>query len=154
MRQTRRHFLATAAAAAGTITLLPYAGRAFAQASDIFSTDGGDITVRPVSHASFVLETPVGTIYSDPVGEASAYADFPRPDLILITHEHGDHYKPETLAALAGDNTRILANPAVHGMLPDDLKAVNTNCILCHGWQGCKAGHKTREREKMFHMSS
>lgn len=136
MRLTRRHFLASAAATAGAITILPYAGRAFAQAGDVFSASGGDITVHPVSHASFVMQSPVGTIYVDPVGEAAAYGAFPRPDLILITHEHGDHYKPDTLTALAGDSTALVTNPAVHAMLPDGLKA-KASAIA----NGASAGH-------------
>jgi len=119
MRQTRRQFLASAAAAAGTITVLPYAARA----ADMFKAGAADITVHPVAHASFVMETPVGTIYADPVGDPAAYTAHPRPDLILVTHQHGDHYKPETLAALVQDNTRIITNPAVFAMLPADLKA-------------------------------
>jgi L-ascorbate metabolism protein UlaG (beta-lactamase superfamily) len=122
-RPTRRHFLTGTAAAIGGITLLPYASRVAAQTGDMSTTGGGDIAVHPVRHASFVMETPVGTIYSDPVGEASAYADLPAPDLILVTHEHGDHFNAETLAALAGENTQIITNPAVFAMLPDDLKA-------------------------------
>jgi L-ascorbate metabolism protein UlaG (beta-lactamase superfamily) len=118
MTITRRDFCITAAAA-GTITLLPFR----ANSADMFSTGGGDITVHPVSHASFVMETPVGTIYVDTVGDVAAYSDFPAPDLILITHEHGDHYNADTLAGIVGDNTQIIANPAVHGMLPEDLKA-------------------------------
>ncbi len=121
MEQTRRFFIATAAAAGG-ITLLPYSTRAASHSSDVFATSGGDITVHPVNHASFVMETPVGTIYADPVGNASAYAGFPTPDLILVTHEHGDHYNTETLAALVGPNTQIIANPAVFAMLPAPLK--------------------------------
>jgi len=123
MRPTRRHFLSGTAAALGSVTLLPYAARAASGAGDVFPTGAGDITVYPVSHASFVMATPAGTIFSDPVGDASAYADLPQPDLILVTHEHGDHYNAETLAALAGAGTTIITNPAVHGMLPDDLKA-------------------------------
>ncbi len=123
MTQTRRQFLVTAAAAAGTITLLPYGARAAMNDSDMFKSDAGDITVHPVSHASLVMETPAGTIYSDPVGDAASYADLPRPDLILVTHEHGDHYKPDTLAALVGDDTKLITNPAVHDKLPDALKA-------------------------------
>ena len=42
-----------------------------------------------------------------------AYGGQAAPDLILITHEHGDHYDPETLAAIAGDQTRLITNPAV-----------------------------------------
>lgn len=126
MKQTRRHFMAASAAVAGSVVFLPYAARAGSRSSDVFKTTAGDITVHPVDHASFVMETPLGTIYSDPVGDAASYADFPRPDLILVTHQHGDHYNAETLAALIGENTMLIVNPAVYGMLPDPLKAKAT----------------------------
>lgn len=122
MTQTRRHFMHTAIAATGAVTLLPYAARAAAHAGDTFKTPGGPITIHPVGHASFVAQTPIGTIYVDPVGDPGDYSDFPAPDLILITHEHGDHYNAETLEALAGAQTQIIANPAVYDMLPEALK--------------------------------
>ena len=120
---TRRTFLASAAAAAGAITVLPYAARAEAHASNSFDTGMGPLTVHPVSHASFVMETPAGVIYVDPVGEASQYEDFPAADLILITHEHGDHYNAEVLQALKGEDTHLITNPAVAEMLPEGLQA-------------------------------
>ncbi len=123
MTHTRRQFLATSAAAIGSITFLPYAVHAASHSSDVFSTPAGDIKVHPVAHASFVMETPVGTIYSDPVGDISAYASFPPADLILVTHHHGDHYKPDTLAGIVGGNTQIIVNPTVMEKLPEDLKA-------------------------------
>ena len=123
MTQTRRRFLATATLAAGGTLVLPYVARATGAEADSFATPGGDIRVHPVSHASFMLETPVGVIHVDPVGGAEAYAALPAPDLILITHEHGDHYDPETLAGLVGPETQIIANPAVFAMLPEALKA-------------------------------
>ncbi len=122
MTQTRREFLSTSAIVVAGITLLPYAARAASHSSDAFSAAAGDIIVHPVNHASFVMETPVGVIYCDPVGEPSTYADLPPADLILLTHEHGDHYKPDTLAALIGDDTKLITNPAVYAMLADDLK--------------------------------
>ncbi len=123
MRLTRRRFVTTTAMAAGTVTFLPYMARAQMAEGDMFSTDAGDIAVHPIAHASFVMETPAGVIYVDPVGDPASYADLPAPDLILITHEHGDHYNADTLAALVGESTVMIANPAVHGMLSDDLKA-------------------------------
>ena len=126
MTTTRRHFLATTAAAAGAITILPYAAMAAAHAADTYATNAGDVVVHPIDHASIVLETPVGTIFVDPVGDAAMYADYGTPDLIMITHEHGDHYNAETLAAVTGDATQIIANPAVYAMLSDDLKAKAT----------------------------
>ena len=123
MRLTRRRFVTTTAVAAGTVTFLPYMARAQMAEGDMFSTGAGDIAVHPVAHASFVMETPAGVIYVDPVGDPASYADLPAPDLILVTHEHGDHYNADTLAALVGENTVLIANPAVHGMFSDDLKA-------------------------------
>ena len=137
MSQTRREFL-VAAAATGAITLLPYSARAAGGASDVFEAAGGEIKVHPVSHASFVMETPLGTIYSDPVGDPAAYSGFPKPELILATHRHGDHYDPETLTALAADGTEIITCADVLGMMPDGLKAMAR--AVGHGesteWQG------------------
>lgn len=123
MNQSRREFLSTSAIVVAGITLLPYAANAAGHASDVFTTGGGDITIHPVSHASFVMKTPIGTIYVDPVGDSAAYADFPAADLILVTHEHGDHFNLETLAAVTGDAAQIITNPGVYGKLGDDLKA-------------------------------
>lgn len=111
---TRRRFILSASAT----LILPKA----LIAADMFATKGGDVTVHPVDHASIVLETPAGVIYVDPVGDPSAYSSFPLADLILITHEHGDHYNVDTLAALKSENTILITNPAVFDMLPEDLK--------------------------------
>lgn len=96
---------------------------ALAQAAgDSFQTVTGTMSVHPVSHASFVLNTPGTVIYNDPVGGAAKYADLPPADLILITHEHGDHYDEDTLTALMGENTQLLTNPAVLEKLSGGLK--------------------------------
>ena len=124
MTKTRREFLVTAAAT-GAITLLPYGARADSHGSDVFKAAGGEIKVHPVSHASFVMETPIGTIYSDPVGDAADYADFPEPELILVTHRHGDHYNAETLSALMADGTELVTCLDVLDMMPENVKAIS-----------------------------
>lgn len=122
--QTRRTFLVSSIGAA---VILPYASLAAGKAFDTFQGYTGTITVHPISHASFVMQVPNLVIYNDPVGNASAYAHLPKPDLILLTHHHGDHYAPKTLKALMGKGTKILANPTVYKKLPKKLKAVATS---------------------------
>jgi L-ascorbate metabolism protein UlaG (beta-lactamase superfamily) len=123
---TRRHTLGLGAAAfAGLGGLMASSGRARAQTleGDDYTSDAGTIVIRPVEHASLVLSVPGMVIYADPVGAAALYEGLPPPALILVTHEHQDHFSPETLAAIVGDNTRLLTNPSVHDKLPEDLKA-------------------------------
>lgn len=123
MLQSRRQFLISSTATAGVVTMLPYAAQAAAHASNVFMAGDAEITVHPVDHASFVMETPIGVIYTDPVGDIANYSDFAKPDLILITHEHGDHFNVDTLNGVIGETTQIIANPAVYDMLPEALKA-------------------------------
>ena len=123
MTQTRRQFISTAAATAGGITFLSYVASAAAHSGDEFQTPGGVVSVHPVAHASFVMQTRMGVIYADPVGEPSAYSDYPAADLILVTHEHGDHFNVDTLAALTNANTKLITNPAVYVKLPGEMQA-------------------------------
>ncbi|PWW01555.1 L-ascorbate metabolism protein UlaG (beta-lactamase superfamily) [Hoeflea marina] len=157
MTISRRHLIRTTAAAAGAILIMPYAARAAAKASDVFQSAAGDITIHPVDHASFVMETPQGVIYCDPVGDAAQYSDLPKPNLILVTHEHGDHYNAETLTALMGEGVELITNPAVNAMLPEALKSGARQ--LSNGesteWKGVSidaiAAYNTTEERKNFH---
>lgn len=128
MPVTRRdtlHLGLAGLAGLGAATLMPFTARAAGMA-DSYKTDTGEITVAPLSHASFVMTTPGLVIYNDPVGGKDLYAGQPAADLILITHEHGDHYDADTLAGIVGENTKLVVNPAVMGMLSDELKAKAT----------------------------
>ncbi|MEM5467180.1 MBL fold metallo-hydrolase [Celeribacter marinus] len=154
MTHTRRSFLAHAAAAGGVITVLPFAARAAGHMSDSFAD--GAVTIHPVHHASFVMQTPAGTIYVDPVGDPAAFADLPAADLIVITHEHGDHYNADTLTALKG-TAPLIANPAVFDMLPEGLKdgAMAMANGDSHTWGGVTIdaipAHNTTEERMNFH---
>ena len=119
MHPSRRTFLQTATAA-GLVAVLPLPSRA--TGADVFQTTKGPLTLHPVIHASLILETSAGTILVDPAAGPAKYRSFPKPDLILITHHHGDHYKPNTIKALLGQNTKILTNPTVLNKLPSALK--------------------------------
>jgi L-ascorbate metabolism protein UlaG (beta-lactamase superfamily) len=121
MAVTRRGTLGLGAGALAAAGLGAWAGAGRAQAGDVYPTESGEIRVHPVEHASLVMEVPGQVIYVDPVGGAEAYAGLPAPDLILVTHEHGDHFDAATLQAIAGE-AQIVTNPAVHAMLPEALK--------------------------------
>lgn len=124
--QTRRSFLATSVATAGAVTVLPFRAGAAGHDDHTFEPPAGPVVVHPIDHASFVMETPVATIVVNPVGDAASFTQLGEPDLVLVTHEHGDHYSPEALQALMQSGPELIENPAVADMLPGGMTAETT----------------------------
>lgn len=86
---------------------------------DIIPTDKGDLTLTPILHSTMVMEWNGKTIYIDPYGGAERFQDFKAPDLVLITHKHGDHLNPKTLAGLSLEKTELIAPQSVIDALED-----------------------------------
>src|SRR5207247_2102709 len=68
---------------------------------DHLSTTNGDVIIHPVGHASFVMSWNGKMIYNDPTNGAAPYQSFPRADLILVSHSHGDHFSATTISAVS-----------------------------------------------------
>jgi L-ascorbate metabolism protein UlaG (beta-lactamase superfamily) len=105
---------------------------AMAQAAqdDKVATSNGDLVIHPVHHAGIVFTWNGKRVVADPTsyppGPNSGAADFKGanpPDIILLTHEHGDHFSVPTLIDLVGPKTVIVAPQNVVNMMPDALKA-------------------------------
>lgn len=125
--------VALIAAAGAALTALPTA--AVAQqgqparwveppAPDTVRTSGGDLTIQPVNHASFLMTYGGKVIYVDPVGGGSErFQNFPNPDLIVLTDIHGDHLNAATINSLVARGTQIIAPAAVRAQLTPNLQS-------------------------------
>ena len=93
---------------------------------DRITTANGDLVVHPVNHATFVMQWNGKTVYADPVGGGKPFADLPKPDLVLVTHHHFDHFDPKTLeAALPGGGQAIIvATRTVAEKMPEALRGM------------------------------
>ena len=80
---------------------------------DTIKTSDGVLTVHPINHATFVMTWGEHVVYVDPVGGSELFSEFEPPDLILITHIHGDHTSTETMRGVSTDTTRIVGPPTV-----------------------------------------
>ncbi|MBB1497543.1 MBL fold metallo-hydrolase [Paracoccus sp. MC1862] len=136
MRLNRRQTLA-AALAAGTAASLPAMLRAQA-AVPAASSAGAPEFLTPFEHASLMLTLGGQRILVDPVGDAGQYAAAGTPTAVLVTHEHGDHFDPDTLAAIVTEGVALVVNPAVAEKLPEDLRARAT--VMANGDSGEVAG--------------
>ncbi|HHW33472.1 MAG TPA: MBL fold metallo-hydrolase [Paracoccus solventivorans] len=131
-RQTLAGALACTAAAA-----LPAALRAQAAAPTSAAAPG---FLTPFEHASLMLTLDGQNILVDPVGGAERYAAAGPLAAVLVTHEHGDHFDPEVLAAVVTDGVALVVNPAVAEKLPEALRARAT--VMANGDSGEIAGIK------------
>ena len=91
------------------------------QQTDEFTTKSGKkVRFTCIKHASIQINYNGLEIQVDPVGKGmkpeTDYSQFPKADIILVTHEHHDHFDPDAIAQLTKASTKIYLNPAVHKM--------------------------------------
>ncbi len=106
---------------------------------DNLTTTNGDVVFHPIGHATFVMSWNGKMIYNDPTNGTAAYSSFPKADLILVSHNHSDHYNVATLTAVRGTNGIIVLPPTVYNQ--SDFAALRTNAIpLAYGQSTNVAG--------------
>ena len=79
-----------------------------------WTASGAPVDITLVKHGSLEICYNGISIQIDPVsglGKPTDYdAEFPKADVILVTHEHHDHLDPEAIAALTGPETILILN--------------------------------------------
>ena len=77
--------------------------------TDTFATSAGELTITFVGHGTLIFALGEKTIHVDPVSREADYTTLPKADLILITHDHGDHLDPAAIEAVRQPGTVIVA---------------------------------------------
>src|SRR4030042_2047632 len=80
---------------------------------DEFTYDDNRLKIHFIGHGTLMLDFNGIIIHVYRVAAYVTAADAPKADIILVTHEHGDHLDPALIARLSQDGTQLLANPAV-----------------------------------------
>jgi L-ascorbate metabolism protein UlaG (beta-lactamase superfamily) len=76
--------------------------------TDVVKTSVGDLKMTFIGHGTLMFTLGDFVIHVDPVSSAASYDKLPKADLILVTHEHGDHFDPAAIAAVRQKGTKIL----------------------------------------------
>ena len=105
-----------------------------AQKTDVFTTKNGkEVKITCIKHASLQIQYDGLEIEVDPVSDgvlpATDYAQFPKANVILVTHEHRDHFDREAIHCLRTPATTIYTNQAVYNMYHNGFVVSNGDSI-------------------------
>ncbi len=80
---------------------------------DNYRTPIGNIEISVIGHASLLIKWNGKNIYSDPYSEVENFKGMPKADLILITHNHYDHFDRKAIDAIKTDTTHFIVGKNV-----------------------------------------
>ncbi|MFQ6042476.1 MAG: MBL fold metallo-hydrolase [Candidatus Poribacteria bacterium] len=75
---------------------------------DIIKTSDGELKITFIGHGTLMFTFDGKIIHIDPVSREADYNKMPKADLILITHEHGDHLDRKAIKILRKEKTEIV----------------------------------------------
>ena len=84
---------------------------------DVISTSAGNLTISFIGHGTLMFTLGEKVIHIDPVSREADYSTLPDADLILITHEHGDHLDASAVAEISKAGTEIVVSSSCEGRL-------------------------------------
>jgi len=79
--------------------------------TDLLPTSAGDLRITFIGHATLMFEISGKVIHSDPVGQFGDYGKLPKADLILVAHDHSDHFDPKAIALIGTEKTKLVLTP-------------------------------------------
>ena len=81
--------------------------------TDKFKTAQGELAITFLGHGTLMMICGDTVIHVDPVSQMADYSQLPKADLILITHEHADHFDLKAINAVKTDKTALVITEAV-----------------------------------------
>ncbi len=75
---------------------------------DRLKTAAGDLEIVCIGHGTLMFAFGDKIIHVDPVGKLADFTKLPKADIILITHEHGDHLDLEAIETLRTEKTELV----------------------------------------------
>lgn len=85
--------------------------------ADIYQTNQKSLKVTLVGHGSVMFEYDGKIIQVDPYSKVADYTRLPKADLIILTHEHGDHLDTIAINAVKKTDTHYIVSKVCNEIL-------------------------------------
>ncbi len=85
---------------------------------DVINTTGGPAEITFIGHGTLMIRFQGKVVHIDPWTKLADYGRFPKADVILITHHHGDHLDTAAIKMITKDNTALYYTEKCAASLP------------------------------------
>jgi len=122
---------------------------------DTIITSAGNLEITFIGHASLIFTFNNKVIHVDPFSRLADYSQFPKADIILITHHHGDHFDLNAIEKIKKENTiviltKLCAENFDGGIVMNNGDIEETNGIKIEAVPAYNIVHK-RDNGEPFH---
>jgi L-ascorbate metabolism protein UlaG (beta-lactamase superfamily) len=76
--------------------------------SDTYQTGNRTLEITFIGHGTLMLTWGEVVVHVDPVGREADYTKLPEADLIVVTHEHGDHLDADVIQTISKEGTKLV----------------------------------------------
>jgi len=100
---------------------------------DIIKTSAGNLKITFIGHGTLMFAFKGKVIHVDPVSREADYTDMPKADLILVTHEHGDHLDTRVIKTLQKEGTKLVLTKACAERVAGGIVMQNGDVLIIQG---------------------
>ena len=100
---------------------------------DIIKTSAGNLKITFIGHGTLMFAFKGKVIHVDPVSREADYTDMPKADLILVTHEHGDHLDTKVIKTLQKEGTKLVLTKACAERVAGGIVMQNGDVLIIQG---------------------
>lgn len=103
--------------------------------TDKIKTAQGEMEITFIGHGTLMISFGGKIIHIDPVSQYADYANLPKADLILITHEHSDHLDLKAVDTVQTGKTALIVTENAAKKIKDGIILKNGAEKTIHGWK-------------------
>lgn len=100
---------------------------------DIIKTSSGELEITFIGHGTLMFMFDGKVIHVDPQSEAADYTKMPKADIVLVTHEHGDHLDPQAISILEQNGPEVVLTRACVEDVAGDIIMTNGDVQTVRG---------------------
>lgn len=101
--------------------------------TDIIKTSADNLKITFIGHGTLMFTFGTKIIHVDPFSKVADYANFPKADVILITHEHHDHLDLRALELVRTEKTKVVLTEACSKQVKNGIIMKNGDVQTVNG---------------------